>query len=112
MWYLPEHVSSVIHVLKCAPGMDVEEQSMMLDVVEEEQMSSDVVDPEIPDFETLDTHDVPYLLNLIKEQQEAYQMLYSRNVILFSELTEANLLLETLMAAHPPGDPCPEVPAV
>jgi hypothetical protein len=44
-------------------------------------MSSDVVDTEIPDFETLDTHDVPYLLNLIKQQQEAYRMLYSRNVI-------------------------------
>ena len=92
--------------------MNAEEHRLRLDVVEEEKMSDNVVDTEIPDFETLDTHDVPYLLNLIKEQQEAYQMLYSRNVILFSELTEANLLLETLMAAHPPGDPCPEVPAV
>jgi hypothetical protein len=91
--------------------MNAEEHRPSLDVVEEEKMSDNVVDTETPDFETLDTHDVPYLLNLIKEQQEAYRMLYSRNVILFSELTEANLLLEKLMASHPPADPCPEGPA-
>jgi hypothetical protein len=92
--------------------MNAEEHRLRLDVLEEEKMSENVVDTEMPDLETLDTHDVPYLLNLIKEQQEAYRMVYSRNVILFSELTEANLLLEKLMAAHPPADPCPEGPAV
>jgi hypothetical protein len=91
--------------------MNAEEHRLRLDVVEEEKMSDNVVDTEIPDFETLDTHDVPYLLNLIKEQQEAYRMLYARNVILFSELTEANLLLDALTAAHPSADPCPEGPA-
>jgi hypothetical protein len=111
---LLEKLFSASHVLKHAPGMDSIEEGVSSDTPEEEQMTHDVEAPDLPEFETietLDTQDVASLLNLIKQQQEAYRMVYSRNVILFSELTEANLLLEKLMAAHPPADPCPEGPA-
>ena len=90
--------------------MDSIEEGVSSDNPEEEQMTHDVEAPDLPEFETidtLDTQDVPSLLNLIKQQQEAYRMLYARNVLLFSELTDANLLLEKLLASQSPPDPCP-----
>jgi hypothetical protein len=41
-----------------------------------------------------EVRDVAALLNQIKEHQEAYEILYSRNVLLHTELTEAKQVIE------------------
>ena len=41
-----------------------------------------------------EVRDAAALLNQIKEHQEAYEILYSRNVLLHTELTEAKQVIE------------------
>jgi hypothetical protein len=67
--------------------------------------SNDVRESVLQEEQVPDKQCIATLQKQITEQQEAYALLYNRNVLLYTELTEANQTIERLSTLSNPTAP-------